>query len=244
MKKSRNHEDDDSAGKPAPAYPVPICDFRCADRYSTPKSVSHWRWEFLRRSEAYQRKADEHGWAPNLPPHPSCREFGLLRYYDYKNPYQPEMIRCENYRIHLPTNKDLAIWRRRPRFDADQALRHVLRTLTEIQEGGSTILIVDRTLPLQMQLKRLEEQLKESADLEGQKPVYERERRNDWLKYLRVLDGYACDALPDEIARSIYPKTSNDYPDYVGRKSVAAALKRAHEMQEGFAQRRFATPKK
>lgn len=241
MAKRGKPEDGEGAANAAPQYPVAISDFRESKHYAAPRSVSRWRWEFLRRSEEYQRKADQHGWAPNVTPDASCHEFGLRRYYDYRSPYQLGMAYSEpGYRIHLPTLDDLKRWRELPGFDAYRALRRVLGTLTELQDGVSALLVVDRSLPLSMQFDRLEEQLKASAKFSGEKFVFQRERPADWLKYLRILDGQASGASLDEIACAVYPEASNVYPDYSGKKSVVAALKRAHEMQTSFARRRFA----
>lgn len=240
MAKRGKSDENEGAAKAAPSrYPVAIHDFRDPAAYKTPKSISRWRWEFLRRSERYQRFADIHGWDQNRGPHASCREFGLRRYYDYRMPYQLGMAFEPGYWVKLPTLDDLSLWKARPNFDAERSLRNLVGTLTELQADGSTIVVVDRSLPLAMQFERVKQQLMDEAEFTKERPVFSRERPADWVKYLRVLDGHAAGVSLDDIASVVYPNAANEYPDFPGRKAVSAALRRAREMQESFARSRF-----
>jgi hypothetical protein len=119
----------------------------------------------------------------------------------------------------------------------------ILRTLTELQYQGDTLVTINRALPIEPQLDAIREAVAIRNELDGVRPAFERDQRAKWPQYLRIIDGKAAGNSDDEIAAVIYPDTDNGYPDFPGRKRVKAAAKQATYLARVFASGQFAPEK-
>lgn len=219
----------------------PIKDFRKPEQYPAHQCLNAWRWEFLRRNAEYQKLYLAHK-GDAIPPS-SVFDFGIRSLYDpmfddaHRGFLPPAGI------IGLPTFETVEKWKKVPGYTAERALNSILRTLTELQSGGDTLVVINRALPIEFQIEAIREGVAMRSDLDSESPSLKNDRRNEWPFYLRILDAIASGVEFDGIASAIYPGTDNSYPDFAGRKRVKKASERARYLVEVFAARRFAPEK-
>lgn len=217
----------------------PIKDFRDHSQYPLRNGLNAWRWEFLRRNVEYQALYQAHK-ADVVPP-AAVHDFGIRSLFDpmddnaYRGFLEPAGI------IGLPTFETVEKWKKVPGYTAERALHSILKTLTEFQRTGQTLVMIDRALPIEPQLEAIREQISTRAELDQEKPPLRNDRRGEWPSYLRILDAMASGADTNEIAATIYPGTDNYYPDFAGRKRVKKAAERAKFLAATFAARKFAS---
>ena len=98
--------------------------------------------------------------------------------------------------------------------------------------------VFDLSLPLDEQmadaaraLKRLQKDRikKGEIDARGTRQV----RKQDYVRYLRLLDAEACGAAYAEIGEILYPQVSDDYPDRRRTKTLSDNRKVAHQLRDG-----------
>ena len=90
--------------------------------------------------------------------------------------------------------------------------------------------------PLEPQLKRTEKFLRQeksySLKNKGLRTVKTRMRVENYPRYLRLLDGETVSASTRKLATEIFPKETNDYPDYRGNAKVRDSLRPAKKLRD------------
>jgi len=81
--------------------------------------------------------------------------------------------------------------------------------------------------PIQEQLERTGKILEARRRKLKKEGEIKDHRSKDYMTYLRVLDAKAVSASNEEIAKILYPKKDNDYPDFSGNKAVDNAFRKA-----------------
>lgn len=99
---------------------------------------------------------------------------------------------------------------------------------------GSVAVTFDLSLPITPQIEYAQKVLTECQNdeirLGGLKVKTPRQHVSIWQRYLRILDAKAEGADNKEIASQIFPKYSNERPDYQGNRMVKDAFKSANKL--------------
>lgn len=97
---------------------------------------------------------------------------------------------------------------------------------------------IDLSLPIEPQLRgaqavleRAQARLVKSGTIE-QWPI-KRNRCREWPDLLRILDAKAAGATPAEMAAAFFPGSTNEHPDFLGRKAADKRLKAAQALANG-----------
>jgi hypothetical protein len=97
--------------------------------------------------------------------------------------------------------------------------------------------IIDYRFPIEPQIEgirglAMKERAERISDGTVQKWPDRRVRVEEWLSYLRILDGRAADATPSEIGEVLFPTDDNSPPNYGRTKRVNNSIKAARELCE------------
>ena len=219
----------------------PIKDFRDAGEYPEHLDISAWRWEFLRRSSDYQDFYEAH--KDQFPP-PYTGQFGILGLYDPRYDRSHEAFSDGGHLVGLPTFEDVRRWQESPDYTHERALYSVLSGISRFQTDSMSLAVLDRALPLDLQLEALKRNIELRCEIDGTVPVLKTNRRQEWPIYLRILDAIAEGLEAKEIAPLLYPGQEDLYPDFKVRKKILLSLKRAEHLCKTFARKAFDTEKK
>lgn len=208
-----------------------------------------WAWEFLRRNPDYQKDwlrelsrwkkslSEKDPWRDLITP--SCRP------NENEPPQKLPFDRARaKYNLLEPEIIDPSIDNYKQAKDSDLPLFHKGGLLfydnefSILQVSGidksEAVFVFDLAAPIKEQLNRAEKDLLDIQKefLKGKKIKAPRNEGKCVFrkKYIRILDAYARDIKPMEIAKIICPETPNEYPDFKGTKKIQKNYKEAKSL--------------
>jgi hypothetical protein len=202
-----------------------------ASAYPSPDSLQPWQWawEFLRRNTSYQAKWNEVVGPLKKGQPVDCVTRALFR---------------QEFGIIFPKNPA-------SKTIIPLLLQYSLRTASVDDFDGTTgsipiagyydfAVVFDLSLDIDTQIKVARKELENKRRWlvgEGMLSVEPGTRKAPdlWPDYLRLLDAEASGASHHEMAKMLYPKVPDEYPDFKARKQVQNRLEAAHKMcNEGY----------
>ena len=227
--------------------PFWLPDWTDPNNYPDPTNTSRleWAWQFLRRNQEYQRL-----WAKLIKPHydPALVDASLARadreagFRSVSNrPRLPEELELDEFLQGFgiyTVPPDPSEPRAKLRFKSTRFAQSGRRgtapgwvyKITTTLDDDEVLIWFDLDRPIETQLKKAKELLTRSAAKKGHRQF--RFRPEQYAKYLRLLDAKAVDARSSNIAKLIYPRVKNTYPDYEGKRRVRDELKIAERLRD------------
>jgi len=198
-----------------------------------------WAWEFLRRNPKYQEDwiRELSRWKKSISEKDPFRD--LITPGCRPNENEPpqklpfDQARAK-YNFLEPEIIDPSIDNYRQAKDSDLPLFYLSGGLYVENEFGilqmvgieksEAVLLFDLNAPIEEQYKRVRKELLELQNefLKNKKLKAPRNsgKSKFWKKYIRILDAYAQNIKPREIAKIICPDIQNDDPDFLGTKTI------------------------
>lgn len=215
--------------------PYPIKNYLIDEQYDFSESLERWRWEFIRRNPEYQSFYEKHKNYSHPREWSDVWKFGLRGLPDPKNDMGLALISTQIGFIELPSYRRYAEDKKRDWYTDERYLHGLLQSLTRFQSNHMQLAVLDLSIPLDLQVKKIKEDLKSKQEYEEISMVIKNYRFSDWKEYLRILDANYSGLDESQIAEQLYPGVENIYPDYSGKKRIIKALQRADYLIKNFA---------
>jgi len=206
------------------------------DEYPDPTKTSdiQWAWEFLRRNKDYQKDYQNRNdiVMGNLLPDDICQKYGLHPNSAFPDPasnnpgeadYDDGVAFINPIRFR---GSVLSVVK--PEFDETTGRYH-----SEVYGDHDMEVYVrfDLSVPLKQQVDNVKESLYEMQKRLNIKPSY---KKQDFVRYLRILDALYDEAQNKEIARILYSdiKTVSKKEDYPGQNKIKNATRAAIKLMK------------
>ena len=237
-------------------------DWRDAEQYpGGGVSPKRWAWEFLRRDPEYQADFREFesnlpdgvtepndrrlqlsqiridleerdGW--ELLTRKLGRKYGVEAMCDpsIEAPGIGELTFVTTWGPRYLVNKGPDRLSHHPDPDHPEIVRYGMLPV----EVGEVVVKFDLSWPLPVQFRRLKDTLQRAQDRlkdDGTIVIHSTKPRTEmYTCYLRVLDAVESGADLNDVAATLFPKKSNQYPDHLGYKSAHNALQAARSIRD------------
>lgn len=241
----------------------PIKDFRKQENYRKLDSIAFWKWEFLRRNEEYQNHIETNQWLrywreEHLNGNISVEDFndyslkeksrnaelsikffgGLLLDPKIDDNYSlvsaPCGIELANIYDYLNKKEEVKLGKRESMPSDTNFLTSILNELTHLQDKGKILVSMDLNIPLDIQIKMIKDLFNQNG-IKTYKQSFKNYLPDDWLMYLRIIDGVYEGCTYDEIAGILYPNEKNEYPNFAVNKKIHKAYNRGIALMNDFA---------
>jgi hypothetical protein len=177
---------------------------------------NQWRWEFLRRCEAYQAAFESYGHDQDSAGYLSgCKDFAVTGLCDPATPKVP--INLLNFRHPYEV-----------RFASKEKF-------AQMRKQHVRLMAFDLNRPLRPQFEKARQYLEILQSGIG-KPAEQRSHRSKWARYLRVLDAKAANAKASDIARVLNLQPSGRSMGFDPDRLVSENLEQAKAVQLRFKQ--------
>ncbi|MCP0916752.1 hypothetical protein MUB05_09120 [Acinetobacter indicus] len=215
--------------------PYPIKDYFVDEQYDFSESLERWRWEFIRRNPEYQAFYEKHKNYSHPSEWSDVWKFGLRGLPDPKNDMGLSVLSTRVGFIELPTYRQYKKEIKKDWYTHERYLHGLLRSLTEFQSKHMQLAVIDLSIPIDLQIKKLKEDIKFREEYDEINMVIKNYRFSDWKEYLKILDAKYSGLDESQIAEQLYPEVENIYPDYSGKKRIIKALQRSEYLINNFA---------
>lgn len=200
--------------------------------YTNDHTPELWAWEFLRRNSEYRKD-----WKKMLAKFKCDPENHRLPFDDARSKWNllgGEIIDPDLDLDKVAVQHPLNIF-----YEAGVLYYENYFSILKVQdlEDSQAVLLFDLSMPIKTQYERVEKELLELQEefLKGKKIPVRRNKNKQvlWKRYIRILDAYAANIKPKDIAAIIFPNIKNEYPEFSGTKNVHASFTEAQRLVNG-----------